>query len=59
MFKKANKFELCGAYVSFLHTMTNVLCHIYEVVAAKLFNISNHIWYKNVESVKPVSENLF
>ena len=49
MFKKANKFELCGAYVSFLHTMTNVLCLIYEVVAAKRYIISHHTWYKNDE----------
>ena len=30
LFKKVNKLELRGAHVSFLHTLTNVLCHIYD-----------------------------
>ena len=47
MFRKVNKFEPRGAQVSFLHTMTNVLCHIYEVDAAKCLKHQ----YKNDESV--------
>ena len=33
LFKKVNKFELRGAHVSSLHTMTNVLRRIYEVLS--------------------------
>ena len=51
MFKKVNKFDLREAHVSSLHTMTNVFCRIYEVVATKRFNISHHICYKNAKSV--------
>ena len=43
--------NLADAYVISLHTMTNVLCLIYEVIAAERLNISHHIWYKNVENV--------
>ena len=51
MFKKVN-LNFADARASSLHTMTNVLCRIYEIVAAKRFNISHHIWYKNVKSVE-------
>ena len=48
LFKKVNKFDLRGAHVSFLHTLTNVLCRIYDGHRI----ISHHIKYENYESVK-------
>ena len=41
MFKKVNKFKLPGTHMSSLHTMTNVLCRIYEVFRAKRFKTSH------------------
>ena len=32
-----------------LDTMINVFCRIFEVIAAKRFNIIHNIWFKNAE----------